>query len=257
MCFQAGLSPSRGEELRPTRALEGTLVRGYSRGYRRSGSRACCWCSARCVRCRPFGWRRRADRVPAGGSCVRKGTTRGAPLRGQRWALCPPFPPSPEAEGPASLGRQLQPPGTFRRDHVWGPWSLRAVVPSPRRRKDVGFCPLGLGEGEGLLRNRGRVPVARSGYLHWHTAPFLLPGRPQPRGRVLPVHPKCLPRSPRFGLWRRSGFCEPRRPRSPGSTIGWPPSCGSSGSGVLPRGGGSVAFLRSSPLARRSCGLSA
>ena len=89
--------------------------------------------------------------------------------------------------------------------------------------KDVGFCPLGLGEGEGLLQNRGPVPVARSGYLHCHTAPFLLPGRPQPWGRVLPVHPKCLPGSPRFGVFRYSDFCEPRRPRSPVSTIGWPP----------------------------------
>lgn len=142
------------------------------------------------------------------------------PALGSRSSLSP-TPQRPRAQHRSVAGSQL--PGTFRRDRAGGPRSLRAVVPSRRLREDVGFCPLGLGEREGLLRNRGCVPVARSAYLHWHTPLFLLPGRPQPWGRVLPVHPKCLPRSPRFGLWRRSGVCEPRRRRPPGSEIGWPP----------------------------------
>lgn len=258
--LQAALSRGRGDERRPTRGLQGTLLRGYSRSSRRSGRRPCCWRSARGVRRRPFGWRRRGDRIRAGRSCVlrpRRYHETGPPSRPARGSLSSLSlaPRRPRARHRWVAGSQA--PGPFRRGGAGGPRSLRARVASPRLRQDGALCPLGLGQGEGLPRNPGRVPVARPGCLHWHTPPFSLPGRPQPRGRVLPVHPKCLRRSPRFGLWRRSGFCEPRRPRSPGSRARAPPPRASSGSGALPRDGDRAAFLRRPPRppARRSCGL--
>lgn len=109
MCFQAVLSPGGVEELRPTRDLEGTLLRGYSRGSWRSGSRACCWSSASGVRRRPSGWSGRGDGTGREGpeSCVRKGNARGVPSKASTGLSVLPFPRLPRGRGQASLGRQL------------------------------------------------------------------------------------------------------------------------------------------------------
>ncbi|XP_072673899.1 uncharacterized protein [Canis lupus baileyi] len=226
--FPAGPSPRRGEEPRPPRGRERETSEGLLTGLseKRQPRARRVLCKRRPV---PALWVPDTRRQPpgggrAGGACVREGNASRDPRLGRRRALRPPSAPLPGGGGARrrSVASSRLPRG-FPRHRPRGPSSLRAVLPSPRRRKDPAFRALGLGGREGFLRNPGREPVARPGYLHWHTPPFWLPGRPQPWGRVLPVHPKCLLRSPRFGLWCRRGFCEPRRPGAPGSQTGRPP----------------------------------
>ncbi|XP_044907269.1 uncharacterized protein LOC102902213 isoform X1 [Felis catus] len=216
-----GWAPVAPRSWGPTEHWQGNSE-GATHSSRRSGSLVCIWCSPSCVRRLPRGRTR-----PGRAAFQREGPAPAEAPRGETpfqagagLALSPlsPTPQGCRARHRSAPSSQL--PGTFPRNPAYGPPSSRAVISSPQLRKDLGLCPLGLGVAEGLLRNPDRVPGARSGCLHWHTQPFSLPGRPRPRGRVLPVHPKCLPPSPRFGLWRRSGVCEPGRRRSPGSDIG-------------------------------------
>ncbi|XP_053057629.1 basic proline-rich protein-like [Acinonyx jubatus] len=247
--FRAGLDPSRPEELGHNRALAGKLGRGYSQLPEKRHVHLVL------SKLRPAPAPRADQTGPA--AFQREGPAPAEAPRGETpfqagagLALSPrsPTPQGCRARHRSAPSSQLS--GTFPRNPSYGPPSSRAVISSPQLRKDLGLCPLGLGVAEGLLRNRDRVPGARSGCLHWHTQPFSLPGRPRPRGRVLPVHPKCLPPSPRFGLWRRSGVCEPGRRRSPGSDIGGhpppgpPPPRGGDGSRPWPRVGGSVGSHR-------------
>ncbi|XP_034863974.1 synapsin-1-like [Mirounga leonina] len=114
VCLQAGLSRSRGEELRPTRDPSGgDTSKGLLTGLpekRQPGVQLAAGAPQAASGAGPLGGGDAATafRPEGPAPCVRQGATRRDPLQGRRWALGPPFPPRPRGRGP-SIARSPAP----------------------------------------------------------------------------------------------------------------------------------------------------